>query len=89
VTRLPAPGQIHQQARHIAVVECLVHCLLHALVQGALPTVHAWRVEQQRLPIRAGHDAEDPTARGLGLVGHDREAFAHQSVHQRGLAGIR
>ena len=61
----------------------------HPHVHAVRRLVHAGRVDEHDLAVRVVLHADDPRARGLRLVGHDRELVPDDAVQQRGLAGVR
>ena len=46
-------------------------------------------IDEYDLPVLAGRDAEQLIARGLRMIGYDRDLFADESIHQAGFSDIR
>ena len=71
------------------VLEGSVHGALHVFRQRVERTLEPRQVGEDELIVVPVRDPEDPAARRLRLVGHDRDLPAGEGVHDRGLADVR
>ena len=73
----------------IDVLERRVDGALHVLGQRVERSLEARQVGEHELVVLAVGDPEDPSPRGLRLVGDDRHLASRKRVHERRLADIR
>ena len=87
--------RIHDQEHEIAAFQSLPHFDHHLAAQRAVRLVHSGSIDQDNLcgvvafALRQVDDALDSVACGLRFGRNDCEFFAHESIEQRGLAGVR
>src|SRR4029077_14996366 len=86
---------VHDEEDYIAALQSLSHLDHHLAAEGTVRLMHAGSVDQDDLRGVAAFafeqvdDALNPIARGLRFGRDDRELFTHESIEQRGLAGVR
>jgi hypothetical protein len=73
----------------VDILERLIDRTLHPLRQEIARPLEPGQVGEDQLVIVAVGDAEDPPARRLRLVGHDRDLRAAERVHEPRLPDIR
>jgi hypothetical protein len=90
--RLHALGQaamrLDQQDHHIGIRRPAPGRGHHGPVEPPARTEKARRVHEDQLRVALHRHAANARARGLHLVGHDRDLRAHHAVEQRRLARI-
>src|SRR5262249_49932647 len=86
-----AEGLLHvgQPQDHVALADALEGYVHHAPVEGMGGLVDPGGVEEHDLAVGAVDHGQDAVARGLRLVGDDRDLLAHQPVHERALPHVR
>ena len=79
---------LHQQQCAVHITQTGGDNLHHVLTQRRLGLVQTRSIHQDILGVVTVHNAVDPVAGGLCLVGHDGDLLAHQCVGQAGLAHV-
>ena len=74
--------------QHIRIRQSRRREVQHRLLQFVDGLQHARRVREDNLHVVRIIDAHNAVARRLRLEGRDGNAFAHQGIHQRGLAHV-
>ena len=74
---------------HVGINQRRTAELKHLALELVVRTEHTGRVGIDHLEVLAVDDAHDTMAGGLRLRRDDREAFAHQGVHERRFTDIR
>ena len=89
--RSPPPealaGVEHEQ-NCVDIAQTVVHRALHATGERVERALEARQIDQHDLVVVAVHHAERALARGLRLVGDDRDVSAGEGVRERGLADV-
>ena len=88
VTR-EALARIDHHRKHIDSVKSLLHFFHHLASKRRLDAVNTRRVDQNYLDSGTIDDALNAVKRGLRLGGNDGDFAAHQTVYERGFAGVR
>src|SRR3954452_5777589 len=80
---------VDDEERSVRVAQLGVHAPLHALGQRVTWPLDARQVDHDDLPVGAGRDAADGTARRLRPRRGDRHLGADDLIEQRRFAGVR
>ena len=80
---------VHEESDHVDVFERFERRHVELFAEHIVGLVDAGSVHNDHLEIRAREDCAETMARGLRRVRCNSDLFAHDSVEQRRLAGVR
>src|SRR5439155_8648438 len=84
-----ALAAVDHEEHGVDVLERVVDGALHPFGERVAWALEARQIGQDELVVVAGRDPEDAHARGLWLVGDDRDLAAAEGVDERRLADVR
>ena len=86
--RRNGPCRVDDMHQHVRVADGGQSGIAHGAVQRVAGLEQSGCIENHHLGVVGGADADDTMAGALRLAGRDGEAFADQSIEERGLPGI-
>ena len=84
----PRHGRIHEVEDEVHLLERRANLLHHLRVEAVEGAVDPGKIEEDRLTVLSGEQADDPVAGRLGLGRDDGDFLADEGVQQRALSGI-